>query len=133
MILIVAISRLTTSNLPWLMGITFQVPIHYCSLQHRTLLSSPVTSTTGLRVFILSGIISPPFSCSILCTYWPGEFIFQCPVLFAFSYCSWGPQDKNSEVVCHSLLQWTTFCWNPPPWYICLGWPYTEWLLVSLS
>ena len=27
---------------------------------------------------------------------------------FAFSYCSWGSQGKNSEVVCHSLLQWTT-------------------------
>ena len=25
--------------------------------------------------------------------------------LFAFSYCSWGSQDKNTEVVCHSLLQ----------------------------
>ena len=28
---------------------------------------------------------------------------------FAFSYCSWGSQGKNTEVVCHSLLQWTTF------------------------
>ena len=27
--------------------------------------------------------------------------------VFAFSYCS---QGKNTEVVCHSLLQWTTFC-----------------------
>ena len=27
---------------------------------------------------------------------------------FAFSYCSWGSQGKNTEVVCHSLLQWTT-------------------------
>ena len=26
------------------------------------------------------------------------------------SYCSWGSQGKNTEVVCHSLLQWTTFC-----------------------
>ena len=25
--------------------------------------------------------------------------------LFAFSYCSWGSQGKNTEVVCHSLLQ----------------------------
>ena len=25
--------------------------------------------------------------------------------LFSFSYCSWGSQDKNTEVVCHSLLQ----------------------------
>ena len=30
--------------------------------------------------------------------------------LFVFSYCSWVSQGKNSEVVYHSLLQWTTFC-----------------------
>ena len=41
-----AISCLTTSNLPWFMDLTFQVPMQYCSLQHRTLLLSPVTSTT---------------------------------------------------------------------------------------
>ena len=35
---------------------------------------------------------------------------------FAFSYCSWGSQGKNTEVVCHSLLQWTTFCQTSPPW-----------------
>ena len=35
--------------------------------------------------------------------------------LFAFSYCSWGSQGKNTEVVCHSLLQQTTFCQNSPP------------------
>ena len=29
---------------------------------------------------------------------------------FAFSYCSWSSQSKNIEVVCHSLLQWTSFC-----------------------
>ena len=29
------------------MDLTFQVPMQYCSLQHRTLLPSPVTSTTG--------------------------------------------------------------------------------------
>ena len=42
-----AISCLTTSNLPRFMDLTFQVPMQYCSLQHRTLLLSPVTSTTG--------------------------------------------------------------------------------------
>ena len=41
-----AISCLTTCNLPWLMDLTFQVPMQYWSLQHRTLLPSPVTSTT---------------------------------------------------------------------------------------
>ena len=43
----VAISCLTTSNLPWFMDLTFQVPMQYCSLQHWTLLPSLVTSTTG--------------------------------------------------------------------------------------
>ena len=41
------ISCLTTSNLPWFIVLTFQVPMQYCSLQHRTLLLPPVTSTTG--------------------------------------------------------------------------------------
>ena len=42
-----AISCLTTSNLPGFMGLIFQVPMQYCSLQHWTLLLSPVPSTTG--------------------------------------------------------------------------------------
>ena len=56
-----------------------------------------------LRLFILSGVISPLFSISILGTYRPGEFIFRVSYLFAFSYCSWSTQDKNTEVVCHSF------------------------------
>ena len=40
-----AISCLTTSSLPWFMDLTFQVPTQYCSLQQKTLLPSPVTST----------------------------------------------------------------------------------------
>ena len=48
--------------------------------------------------------------------------------LFAFSYCSCGSQGKNTEVVCHSLLQWTTFCQSSPPWPVRLGWPHTAWL-----
>ena len=42
-----AISCLTTSNLPWSVDLTFQVPMQYCSLQHWTLVPSPITSTTG--------------------------------------------------------------------------------------
>ena len=42
-----AISCLTTSNLPWFMDLTFQVPMQCSSLQHQNLLLSPVTSTTG--------------------------------------------------------------------------------------
>ena len=42
---------------------------------------------------------------------------------FAFSYCSWGSQGKNTEVACHSFLQWTTFCQTSPPWRAVLGCP----------
>ena len=31
------------------MDLTFQVPMQYCSLQHQTLLLSPVTSTAEIR------------------------------------------------------------------------------------
>ena len=54
-------------------------------------------------------------------------------VTFYCSYCSWASQGKNTEVVCHSFLQWTTFCQNSPPLPVCLGWPYRAWLIVSLS
>ena len=36
------ISCSISSNLPWFVGLTFQVPMQYCSLQHWTLLSPPV-------------------------------------------------------------------------------------------
>ena len=106
-----AISCLTTSNLPWFMDLTFQVSMQYCSLQHQTLLPSPITSTTECCfcfgcLFILFGVISPLFSSSILDTYRPGEFHLSVSYLFAFSYCLWVYQGKNTEVVCHSLLQW---------------------------
>ena len=62
--------------------------MQYCSLQHQTLLPSPVTSTPAccfwllvllwLHPFILSGLISPLIPSVILGTYQPGEFIFQC-------------------------------------------------------
>ena len=37
---------------------------------------------------------------------------FSIARIITFSYCSWSSQDKNAEVVCHSLLQWATFCQN---------------------
>ena len=42
-----AIFFLTTSNLPWFTDLAFYVPMQYCSLQHWTLLPSPVISTIG--------------------------------------------------------------------------------------
>ena len=124
------ISCLTTSNLPWFMDLAFQVPMQYCCLQHWTLLLSPVTSTTGCCFCF--GSLS-----SFFWSYFSTEHIGHLPTcrvhlsvsyLFAFSYCSWGSQGKNAEVVCHSLLHWTTFCQTSPPWPTCLGWPHRAWL-----
>ena len=133
-----AISCLTTSNLPWFMDLTFQVPIQYCSLPHRTLLLSPVTSTVGY-CFCFGSI--PSFFLEL--------FLHWSPVAY------WAPTDLGSSSFsvlsfCLSILfvgfsrqeywrsfrfprQWTMFCQNSPPWLIHLGWPYTAWLIVSLS
>ena len=67
-----AISCLTTSNLPWFMDLTFQVPMQYCSLQASDLASitshihSWVLFLLRLHPFILSGVISPLISSGIL-------------------------------------------------------------------
>ena len=71
------------------MDLTFQVPMQYCSVQHWTLLPSPVTSTTGCcscfgYVFILSEVTSPLISSSKSGTYRPGESIFQYPIFLPF-------------------------------------------------
>ena len=83
------ISCLTTSNLPWFMDLTFQVPMQYCSLQiNLASIISPIHNRVlfllWLCLFILSGVISPLFSSSILGTYQPGEFIFQCFIFLPF-------------------------------------------------
>ena len=116
-----AISCLTTSNLPWFMHLTFQVPIQYCSLQHWTLLLSPVTSTTGY-CFCFGSILSfflELFLHWSLVAYWVptdlGSSSFSILSLCLFILFM-GFQSKNTEVVCHSLLQWTTFCQASPPW-----------------
>ena len=128
-----AISCLISSNLPWFMDLTFQVPMQYWSLPHQILILSPVTSTAGccflpwLCPFILLELFlhwSPV-------AYWAPtnlEIHFSVSYLFAFSYCSWGSQGKNTEVVCHSLLRWTTFCQTSSPWPSGLGWPHRAWL-----
>jgi len=67
-----AISCLTTFNLPWFMDLTFQVPVQYCSLQHQSLLPSPVTSTTGCCFHLgsASSFFLELFLYSSLVAYW---------------------------------------------------------------
>ena len=64
---------LATSSLPWFMNLTFQIPMQYCSSQHRTLLPSPVTSTTGC-CFHLGSVSSFFLELFLHCSpvaYWP--------------------------------------------------------------
>ena len=76
----VAISCLTTSILPWFMGLTFQLSMQYCSLQHQSLLPLPVTSTTGC--YFCFGSISSFFLELVL--HWS-------PVAY------WAPSDLESS------------------------------------
>ena len=62
------------------MDVTFQVPMQYCSLQHRTLLTSPVTSTTGY-CFCIGSI--PSFFLEL--------FLHWSPVAY------WAPTDLGSS------------------------------------
>ena len=98
-----AISCLTTSNLPWFMDLTFQAPMQYCSLQHRTLLLSPVTSTAGY-CFCFGSI--PSFFLELFLhwspvAYWAptdlGSSSFSI-LLFCLFLLFMGSQGKNTEV-----------------------------------
>ena len=75
-----AISYLITSNLPSFLELTFQVPMQYFSLQHWTLLPSPVTSTTGYCFWF--GFI-PSFFLEL--------FLYWSPVAY------WAPTDLGSS------------------------------------
>ena len=132
-ILILGISYLTPSNLPWFMDLTFQVPMQYCSLQHQILLLSAVTSTTGY-CFCFGSI--PSFFLELY-LHWPpvaywaptnlGSSSFSI-LAFCLFMLFMGSQGKKTEVACHSLLQWTTFCQTSPPWPAHLRWPHRAWL-----
>ena len=84
--------------------------MQYCSLWHRTLLPSPVISTTGY-CFCFGSVSS--FFWGYFSTLLQ-QHIGHLPTwgvhlsvlyLFAFSYCSLGSQGKNTDVACPSLLQ----------------------------
>ena len=117
----IALTRWTSVSkvMSLLFNMLARLVMQYCSLQHRTLLLSPVTSTAGYT-FCFGSI--PSFFLELFLhwspvAYWAAWGVsLSVSYHFAFSYCSRGSQGKNTEVVCHSLLQWTTFCQISPPW-----------------
>ena len=77
------ISCLTTSNLPWFMDlILLFTASNLASITSH--IHNWILFLLWLHPFILSGVISPLISSSLLGTYRPGEFIFQCPIFLPF-------------------------------------------------
>ena len=72
-----------------------------------------------------ANIILPFVTNSILGTYWPGEFTFQCPIFLPFH--------TVHGVLKARILKWFAipFSTGPhsvrPPWSVCLGWPHMAW------
>ena len=122
-----AISCLTTSNLSWFTDLTFQVPMQYCSLQHQTLLPSPVTSTAGhffslwLSLFILSGVISLLLSSSIMGIYRLGANHYQQRPAFSTPNVRWkmevsslGHAHQEAQEEFWLVLAWINHCGQGP-------------------
>ena len=133
-----AIACLTTSNLTWFMDLTFQVPMQYCSLQHWTLLVSPVTSATGY-CFCFGSILS----------FFVELFLYLSPVAY------WARTDLGSSSF--SILSFCLFIlfmgfsrqeyWSGlpfpspvdhilqtfPPWPARLEWPHGHGLMMMVS
>ena len=85
-----------------------------------------------LCLFILSGVISPLISSSLLVTYRLGEFIFQCHIFLPF-HSVYG-------VLKARTLKWFVIPFSSGPHFVrtlyhdpSIAWPYTGWLIVSFS
>ena len=118
LIFTLAISCLTTSNLPWLMDLTFQVPMQYCSYSIRPCFYHQSHPQLGIvllwfYLFILSGVTSPLISSSILGTYRPGEFIFQCPIFLRFHTIHGVPKAR--------ILKWFAIPFSSEPHFVKFG------------
>ena len=105
---ILAISCLTTSNLPWFVDLTFQVlwniALYSIGLYFHYQSHPQLGIVFALALFLHSSwSYSPQISRSILGTYRPVEFIFHCPIFLSFLTVHGGSQDKNTEVVWHSF------------------------------
>ena len=118
-----AISYLTTSNLPWFMDLTFQVPMQCRFLQHWSLLSPPHTSTTEqcfhfapATSFFLDLLVIALRSSPVVClhTFWPGVgggmLIFQCHIFLPFHIVN--------QVLSARILEWFSVSLSSGPRFV---------------
>ena len=112
---ILAISCLTTSNLPWFMDLTFHVPVQHYSLQHQTLISPTDTSTAGHHFCFCSAssFLLKLFLCSSPVTFWyllTWGFIFQCHIFLPFH--------TVHEVLKARMLKWFAIPFSSGPLFV---------------
>ena len=128
---------LATYNFPWFMDLSFQVPMQYCSLQHQTLLLSPVMSTTW-HCFCFDSATSfflELFLHSSTVAYWaPTDLgissfsvIYFCTFIL---FMGFSRQEYWSGLP--FLSHWTMFCQNSASRPVHLGWPYMAWIIKVL-
>ena len=126
---ILAISCVITFNLPFFMDLTFQVPMHYCSLQHQTLFPFSVTSTAGCCFCFgsVSSFFLELFLHRSPVAYWaPTDLGYSSISVLSFCFFILFMEFSRQEYwrgLPRSVLQWTTFCQNSSPWPVHLGWP----------
>ena len=83
-------------NIPGSYAILSFTTSHFTSITSH--IHSWVLFLLWLHLFILSGVIYPLFSSSMLGTYWPEEFIFQCHIFL--------PVHTVHGVLKAGLLKW---------------------------
>ena len=121
----VPISCLASSNLPWFIDLTFQVPMQIAlSALDFISVTSHIHSWTWLLLWLwlifLSGVIFLLITSSILCTYQPGEFIFQFPIILPFIlFMGFSSQEYWNDL---PFLSPVDHIWSEPSNMICLSW-----------
>ena len=110
-----AISNLTTSNLPWFMDLTFQVLMQYCSLQHQTFATRHIHNWTLFPLW-LSSFHSGAISCSSPVAYWTPTYM---GVHLSVSYLL--PVCTVRGVLKAWMLRWFAIPFSSDPCFIRLS------------
>ena len=104
-----AISYLTTSNLPWFMDITFQIPMQHCSYSIGLYFHHQSHPQLGL-VFALAQPLHSFLSYFSTDLHWPGEFIFQCYIFLPFH--------TLHELLKAKILKWFAIPFSSEPRFV---------------
>ena len=113
---------------------TFTLAISFDHFQFALIHGLNIPGSCAILFFTASDLtsITSHIHSWVLFLLWLHTFNLGSSSFSILSFCLFilfiGSQGKNTAVVCHSPLQWTTFCQTSPPWPVRLGWSHTAWL-----